>query len=142
MGKSPPIFRLIDRTDHHLILANLLFLFFVAAIPFPTALMADYLGQPAERVGIIVYSGWFLLTALSYNLLWSYASTGNRLVAPAANPATVRAITSRFNLGPPAYGLPSCSPFSVPRRAWWSSSVLPSPTSCPTTGQQMPTKRC
>ena len=57
------IFRLIDRTDHYLVLANLLFLFFVAAIPFPTALMADYLGHPAEQVGVIVYGGWFLLTA-------------------------------------------------------------------------------
>jgi uncharacterized membrane protein len=99
------IFRSISRVDHYLILANLLFLFFVAAIPFPTALMADYLGHPAERVGVVVYSGWFLLSALSYNLLWRYAAGGNRLIAPEANPAVVRAITSRFNIGPPAYAL-------------------------------------
>jgi uncharacterized membrane protein len=99
------IFRYIDRTDHYLMLTNLLFLFFVAAAPFPTALMADSLGHPAERVGVIVYSGWFLLTALSYNLLWRYASTGNRLIDPSASPAAVRTVTSRFNLGPPAYGL-------------------------------------
>jgi uncharacterized membrane protein len=99
------IFRLIDRTDHHLVLANLLFLSFVAAIPFPTALMADYLGHPAEQVGVIVYSGWFLLTALSYNLLWFSAVTGKRLIAPEANPAVVRAVSSRFRIGPPAYGL-------------------------------------
>ena len=98
------IFRFIARTDHYLILTNLLFLFFVAAIPFPTALMADYLGHEAERVGVIVYSGWFLLTALSYNLLWRYASTGSRLLDPDADPAAVSAITRRFNLGPPAYG--------------------------------------
>jgi uncharacterized membrane protein len=99
------IVRSISRVDHYLILANLLFLFFVAAIPFPTALMADYLGHAAERVGVVVYSGWFLLTALSYNLLWRYAAGGNRLIAPEANPAVVRAITSRFNIGPPAYAL-------------------------------------
>ena len=99
------IFRLIDRTDHYLVLANLLFLFFVAAIPFPTALMADYLRHPAEQVGVIVYSGWFLLTALSYNLLWFSAAAGNRLIDPAASPAAVRAISSRFRVGPPAYGL-------------------------------------
>lgn len=99
------IFRSIGRVDHYLILANLLFLFFVAAIPFPTALMADALGHPAERVGVIVYSGWFLLTALSYNLLWRSAATGNRLIAPTANAAEVRAISRRFNLGPPSYGV-------------------------------------
>jgi uncharacterized membrane protein len=99
------IFRLIVRTDHYLVVTNLLFLLFLAAVPFPTALMADYLGHPGERVGVIVYSGWFLLTALSYNLLWRYASTGNRLLDADANPATVRTITSRFNMGPPTYGL-------------------------------------
>ena len=99
------IFRLISRTDHYLVLANLLFLFFVAAIPFPTALMADYLRHPAEQVGVIVYSGWFLLTALSYNLLWFAAAAGHRLLDPEASPAVVRAISSRFRLGPPAYGL-------------------------------------
>jgi uncharacterized membrane protein len=97
------IFRYISRTDHYLILTNLLFLFFLATVPFPTALMADYLGHPAERVGVIVYSGWFLLTALSYNLLWRYASTGNRLIDPRADPAGVATVSSRFNLGPPSY---------------------------------------
>jgi uncharacterized membrane protein len=99
------IFRYIVRTDHYLILTNLLFLFFLATIPFPTALMAEYLGHRAEKVGIVVYSGWFFLTAISYNLLWFYASRGNRLIDPNADPAAVRTITSRFRLGPPAYGL-------------------------------------
>jgi uncharacterized membrane protein len=99
------IFRYIVRTDHYLILTNLLFLFFVAAIPFPTALMADALGHPAGSVGVIVYSGWFLLTALSYNLLWRYASRQNRLIDPAADPAAVQAITARFRLGPPSYAV-------------------------------------
>jgi uncharacterized membrane protein len=99
------IFRYIVRTDHYLILTNLLFLFFLATIPFPTALMAEYLGHPAERVGIIVYCGWFVLTALSYNLLWHYAAGGSRLIDPEADPAAVRTITSRFRMGPPAYGM-------------------------------------
>jgi uncharacterized membrane protein len=70
------IFRSIGRTDHYLILTNLLFLFCVAAIPFPTALMADYLGHPAARVGVIVYSGWFLITAISYNPSGAMRPTG------------------------------------------------------------------
>jgi uncharacterized membrane protein len=115
------VFRSIVRTDHYLVLTNLLFLFFVAAIPFPTALMADYLGHDAERVGVIVYSGWFLLTAFSYNLLWHYASTGNRLIDPEADPAVVSAITRRFNLGPPAYALAFALAFFS---TWASLAVL------------------
>ena len=114
------IFRYIARTDHYLILTNLLFLFFVAAIPFPTALMAEYLGHDAERVGVIVYSGWFLLTALSYNLLWRYASTGNRLMIRRGSPA-VSGITRRFNLGPPSYGAAFLLAFV---NTWASLAVL------------------
>ena len=69
------------------------------------ALMADALGHPAERVGVIVYSGWFLLTALSYTLLWTHAARGNRLIDLAADPAAVHSISARFRLGPPAYAV-------------------------------------
>jgi hypothetical protein len=31
--------------------------------------------------------------------------TGKRLIAPEANPAVVRAVSSRFRIGPPGYGL-------------------------------------
>jgi uncharacterized membrane protein len=99
------IFRYIVRTDHYLVLTNLFFLFFLATIPFPTALMAEYLRHPAERVGMLVYSGWFVLTALSYNLLWHYAAAGRRLIDPNASEAVIQTITTRFRMGPPAYAL-------------------------------------
>ena len=97
------IFRHVGRTNHYLILINGLFLFCVAFIPFPTALLARYLGHPAERVGVIVYSGWIFLTALTYFLLWWYASANGRLLEPDANERVVRTITARFRLGPPSY---------------------------------------
>ncbi len=97
------IFRFIARTDHYFVLINLLFLLFVAFIPFPTALLTEYLTHPGERVGGIVYSGWILLTALSYNLLWWYPSHDGRLLKPDADPSGVQSITRRFRLGPPSY---------------------------------------
>src|SRR5215211_6964115 len=99
------IFRLITRTNHYLILANLLFLLCLAFLPFPTALLTHTLGQPGERVGIIVYSGAFLVTALAYNLLWSYAASHARDLMPDAAPQAVQSITRRFRLGPPAYAI-------------------------------------
>lgn len=63
------IFRHIGRTDHYLVLINLLFLFFIAFMPFPTALLAEELGHEGEQVAVVVYAGWIFLTALSYNLL-------------------------------------------------------------------------
>jgi uncharacterized membrane protein len=97
------IFRFITRTDHYLILANLFLLFCIAAIPFPTGLMADALGHPAERVGVTVYSGWFVVCAVAFNALWLYAVRSKELIAPDANPQSLAAVTRRFLPGPPAY---------------------------------------
>src|SRR5215218_7528273 len=44
------IFRLITRTNHYLILTNLLFLLCLAFLPAPTALLTHTLGHADERV--------------------------------------------------------------------------------------------
>jgi uncharacterized membrane protein len=97
------IFRHVARTDHYLILANTLFLLCVGFLPFPTALLAEYLSEPGERTAVVVYSGWLLVTALSYYLLWWYPSHDRRLIAPDADLRAVNTITRRFRLGPPSY---------------------------------------
>jgi uncharacterized membrane protein len=99
------IFRYIARTNHVFTLLNLFLLLCIALIPFPTALMADYLGKPAEQVGLIVYSGAFVVTAVAFNQVWFYAARGGRLLDPAADPDAVRSISRRFLIGPPAYVL-------------------------------------
>jgi uncharacterized membrane protein len=114
------IFRSIERTDHTLIVLNLLLLFFLATVPFPTALMADYLGHPAVRIGILVYSGWFLVTAVGFNLLWHYAASGNRLIEPLADSDTVAGITRRFRLGLPSYAVA----FILAFFSTWASLVV------------------
>jgi len=97
------IFRFIARTNHYLILANLFLLLGIATFPFPTALMADTLGHPAERVGVLVYSGWFVVCAVAFNVLWLYAVRANGLIVPDADPQALATVTRRFLLGPPAY---------------------------------------
>lgn len=75
----------------------------VAFLPFPTALLSEYLGHDGERTATIVYTGWFLVVALRFNLLWRNPSTNQRLLASDADPVAVAAISKRFNLGPPSY---------------------------------------
>ena len=99
------IFRHIARTDHYLILSNTLFLLCIGFLPFPTALLTEYLGEPGERTAAVVYSGWFLVTVRSYFLLWWYPSHNGRLLDPEANPHAVAETTKRFRLGPPSYAL-------------------------------------
>ena len=99
------IFRLISRVDHYVILLNLFFLACLAFIPFPTAVMTETLGHADERVGIVVYAGWFLVTDLASNVFWRYAASRAATLMPGVAPPAVQGITSRFRLGPPAYAL-------------------------------------
>lgn len=111
------IFRLIGRVDHYLVIINTILLLFIGAIPFTTAVLSEYLGHDGEKTAMAVYSGWFTLTAVSYNLLWRYASTNRRLLSPDADPATVALITRRFFVGPPAYGAAFLASFIYPPAA-------------------------
>ena len=55
------LFRLIRRSTHGLLLWNSLLLLVISLVPFPTALLADYL-SPLEtdkaRLVLVIYSGW------------------------------------------------------------------------------------
>lgn len=114
------VFKMIRRTNHYLVLWNLLFLFCLAFIPFPTALMAETLGHADERVGILVYSGWFLVTAVAYNLLWRYVTSHAQTLMTGADPAQVQAVSNRFRLGPPAYAFA----FALAFVNTWASLVV------------------
>ncbi|MDQ3692265.1 MAG: TMEM175 family protein [Chloroflexota bacterium] len=97
------IFGFIARTDPGLVAINTVFLLCVAFIPFPTALMTEYLGDPGQQVATLVFGGWFTVTAIAYNLLWWYPSRDRRLIEPNAPQKTLDTITHRYRLGPPIY---------------------------------------
>jgi uncharacterized membrane protein len=97
-------FRLIERSDHGLLFLNIVFLMCVAFIPFPTALLAEYLegsGPERETAGVI-YAGTLAVTALFFTLLWLYAAA-NRLVDRDLDPSLLRVMTRRYLLGTVAY---------------------------------------
>ncbi len=98
-------FRFIARSDHLLLFLNILFLMCVAFIPFPTALLADYLqssGTQRTTAGA-VYAGTLAVTAVFFTLLWLYAAAGYRLVGRNLDPALLRAMTRRYVFGMVAY---------------------------------------
>jgi uncharacterized membrane protein len=98
-------FRFIERSDHGLLFLNILFLMCVAFIPFPTALLAEYLeGSATEReTAGVVYAGTLAVTAVFFTLLWLYAAANRRLVDPNLDPYVLRAMTRRYLLGAVAY---------------------------------------
>ncbi|HET9221484.1 MAG TPA: TMEM175 family protein [Roseiflexaceae bacterium] len=97
------LFDLIKRADQMLLVLNGLLLMCITVVPFPTSLLAEYLGEPQDRTAALVYSGTFFVTAIVFNVLWRYASHKNRLIDPRSDPAVVRGISRQYAFGPLVY---------------------------------------
>jgi uncharacterized membrane protein len=64
----------VQRADGLFLRFNLLLLMAVAFLPFPTRLMAEYLGKAdPERVAVILYGCVLLVISLLIEALWRYA---------------------------------------------------------------------
>ena len=98
------MFRSIRRTDHLFLLINVLFLMWIAVLPFPTALLAKYLDSPAEQqTATSIYTGAFVIGGLLFNLLWCYAIHGDRLLGEQVDRRAVRKTTRSYVAGPILY---------------------------------------
>jgi TMEM175 potassium channel family protein len=98
------IFALINKNDHPFLYWNGLLLLFVTFVPFPTALLADYLLHPEARVAANLYTGTFLAISLAFDALWRHASI--RLLsndATSAKEIEATQITKQYRFGPPLY---------------------------------------
>jgi uncharacterized membrane protein len=94
------VFELIGRVDRMLLFLNLVLLLFVAAIPFTTSLLAEYLtaGHDA-RTAAVVYSGVMLAMSIAFSGLYSWAAFHPMLLAEGVDPVTARASIPRFSAG-------------------------------------------
>jgi uncharacterized membrane protein len=98
------MFRQIVRIDRPAQFYNLLVLLFVAAIPFPTALLAEHLRDGADsHPAAFAYSAVMFLMGVSFSLLWSRAVRGGRLLERPMNRAEERVAVRRFGVGMLAY---------------------------------------
>jgi uncharacterized membrane protein len=84
----------LDRVDTVFVRLNLLFLLFVAFLPFPTRLFAEYIGRNSpERVAVTIYGLTLLLASTLLLTLWRYALRA-RLVRPDTADEEVQLLTS------------------------------------------------
>ena len=74
------LFRVIVRYDHTLLLVNLLFLFFIAFVPFPTALLYSF---PGRTIAVELYCATIVLSGFTSSAMIYYAAREHRLVGPA-----------------------------------------------------------
>ena len=97
------VFSQIDKVDRTFLMINVVFLMFVAFVPFPTKLVAENIHRPGLEAAALTYGSTLTLTALAYNALWFYAAKGRRLLRADADPKTVTGISRSFFPGPWIY---------------------------------------
>ena len=87
-------------TNHYFNLLTTLFLMCIAFIPFPTALLGDFISDAENRTTAISFYifGGLLLPAVSWNLLWRYGTYKKRLTEQCNDPLRRCFQTQLFNL--------------------------------------------
>ena len=87
----------LDRADSILLRLNLVLLFFVSALPYPTHMLAEYFSsENAERIAVTVY-GLILLAINGFiSVVWHYA-VAEHLVRRDNSEADVRSLTSKLD---------------------------------------------
>jgi len=95
------MFRIVARVDRPLLFLNLLTLLVVAALPFPTALLADNIraGGTDAHVAAAVYSATMLATAVALVAMWQWVTKDGRLLRVPLDADTARRSRRRYGLG-------------------------------------------
>ena len=93
----------LERVDVGFVRLNLLLLLFIAFLPFPTKLVAEFIGKDSpERVAVTVYGLNLLVASTLLLVLWRYA-VRYRLVRPDAADEEVELLTKRLTPGLAGY---------------------------------------
>ena len=87
----------LERADAILLRLNLVLLFFVSVLPFPTHMLAEYLSsENAERIAVTVYGLNLLAIGAFTSLTWHYA-VAEHLVRRDNKEEDVRAISAKLD---------------------------------------------
>jgi uncharacterized membrane protein len=112
------MFHHIRRSDHVLLVCNLLLLLCTAVLPFTTSLLAEYAyhGKADFMLAALLYSGALCCAGLFFNAIWTHALRAG-LVNPHADPNRIYALRQHWRLVPVFYGIAFLLAFVDPR---WS----------------------
>ena len=100
------IFDHVKAVDRTTLFLNLLFLLVIAVIPFPTALLAEYLRDPggSGHLAALVFAASMTAMALLFFSVWLHISRTERLGCD-LGPEAVRTLTLQYGIGTAVYAL-------------------------------------
>jgi uncharacterized membrane protein len=99
------LFLRIRHVDGRVLYSNGLLLLLVTICPFPTALLAEYLGQGADRVAAGAYAGYFVLVNVAFNLLAESIARSPHRAQHGLDDASLRVTRRNLRFGFVAYAL-------------------------------------
>lgn len=88
--------------DHWMLILGLVYLMVISAVPFVTALLAEYIGleDGRDQVGLVVFASWQLILSILAIATFRYAAHGGRLLKPTIHEAGLRTYLRVATLGP------------------------------------------
>jgi uncharacterized membrane protein len=94
---------------------NVLFLMTICVLPWPTALVADYVRDPDGRaLAAAVYGGVMTAIAVMFNVVWRYAGTNHRLLVSGISDDALGKMNRNYLAGPVVYGTATLIAFVQP----------------------------
>jgi len=109
------LFRMVKLVDTPFLYANGFMLLMVTFVPFPTAVLAEYLGHPGERVAAAFYCFTFVLMSITFQLWW-WTTTRRRLLYEHVAPQQVARIWRSYRRGFAVY-------VAATALSFWSAAV-------------------
>jgi uncharacterized membrane protein len=97
---------LLARTDHRLLVLNLLLLLPVTVLPWPTDLLATYTKNGTasdQRLAVLIYGATSTAMAISFNMLWHYLRRHPELHKLHVTSELLAVRNHRYNLGLAVY---------------------------------------
>jgi len=93
------IFHVYKKSDHYFVLLNVFFLMCISFLPFPTAVLAEYIAEPEhQQAAMTFYALGLFLPSFSWLLTWLYASHKHRLLDPKLSQAYVTKTTRLYSI--------------------------------------------
>lgn len=109
------MFRLLTGVTHRFLLLNIFFLMAIAIIPFPNAVLAEYLTEPDLRgVAAAVYGVAMIALAVMFNLVWWHVARHPSLLRPDCDMASLRKVLRSYLMGPIFYSVGLAFAFVAP----------------------------
>jgi uncharacterized membrane protein len=95
----------IRHVDRFFLMATVIFLMFIAFIPFPTRLLALDIRTADAQAAALAYGITLTGTAVMFNVVWRYAARGRRLLRPDVDQRVIDGISRSYALGPAIYAI-------------------------------------